>query len=65
MGTATRDSSQGRPPGSADAPDRQATARYIALMSLELRGLALGAGLPFLAHLLAMVEDEARSTPPT
>lgn len=41
--------------------DRSATANYIAAMSGELAGLAAGAGLGFLSHLLRMARDEANS----
>ncbi len=61
MGMAMKNSSRGRPADPAEKPDRPETARYIALMSSELRALALNAELPFLAHLLAMAEDEARA----
>ena len=34
-------------------------AQYIAAMAHDLKGLAAGAGLPFIAYLLAMVEEDA------
>lgn len=36
-------------------------AQYIGAMARDLRGLAAGAGLPFIAYLLAMVEEDASS----
>lgn len=39
----------------------RATAQYIEAMARDLRGLALGAGLPFTAYLLSMVEADASS----
>ena len=42
-----------------DTPQTRATAQYIATMARDLRGLALGAGLPFTAYLLGMVEEDA------
>jgi hypothetical protein len=47
---------QGPKPAAAE------TADYIRVMSAELRGLAARADLPFLAYLLAMVEDDAQAT---
>jgi pyridoxine 5'-phosphate synthase PdxJ len=39
--------------------DQRETARYIATMAVELRGLAVRAGHDMLAHLLDMVVEEA------
>ena len=61
MGMAMKNSSRSQPADPAGKPDRPETAGYIALMTSELRALALNAELPFLAHLLAMAEDEART----
>ena len=38
------------------------TARYIEQLARELRTMAAGADLGFLAYLLAMVEDDAAAT---
>lgn len=50
---------------SSIAPSAHQTLRhdqsaYIAEMTGELRGMATSAGLEFIAHLLAMAEEEAR-----
>jgi hypothetical protein len=42
-----------------DIPETRATAQYIATMARDLKGLAVGAGLPFTAYLLGMVEEDA------
>jgi hypothetical protein len=42
--------------------DPQDTARYIQRLAKELRVMATEAGLPFLAYLLSMVEDDAAAT---
>jgi len=42
-----------------DTPETRATAQYIATMARDLKGLAVGAGLPFTAYLLGMVEEDA------
>ena len=44
-----------------DPKNRIETARRIRDETSKLRGQAAGAGLPFLAYLLGMAEDEARS----
>ncbi len=46
-------------PGSPISPQQAATAQYIAAMSGEMAGLATGAGLRLVAHLLAMAQAEA------
>ncbi len=61
MGMATKDSSRGKAADASATADRIATADYIGRISAELRTLAQNADLPFLAYLIAMVEDEARS----
>lgn len=45
--------------GVESAPDPGESARYIESMARELRRLASGSGLGFLAFLLRMVEDDA------
>jgi hypothetical protein len=45
-----------------DPGDARATAQYIEAMAKDLKGLATGAGLSFLAYLLAMVEADAAAT---
>jgi len=42
--------------------DARETARYIEQMARELRDLARGADLGFIAYLLGMAEDEAGAT---
>jgi hypothetical protein len=42
--------------------DPQDTARYIQRLAKELRVMATDSGLPFLAYLLSMVEDDAAAT---
>lgn len=46
-------------PPEADVSEARAMAQYISAMARDLRGLAAGAGLPFIAYLLAMVEEDA------
>jgi hypothetical protein len=46
-------------PQEPDPTAARATAQYIAAMARDLRGLASGSGLPFIAYLLAMVEADA------
>ncbi len=60
MGMATKDSSRGHVTDTPESVDRVATADYIGRISAELKTLAQRADLPFLAYLIAMVEDEAR-----
>lgn len=45
----------------ADPDNASETVRYIGGMAAELKRLALTANLPFVAYLLAMVEEEVRS----
>ncbi len=45
-----------------DPGDAQATAQYIEAMARDLKGLATGASLGFLAYLLSMVEADAAAT---
>jgi hypothetical protein len=45
----------------ADPVNASKTARYIGAMAAELKRLALTANLPFVAYLLAMVEEEVRA----
>lgn len=48
-------------PPETDSSEALAMAQYIGAMARDLRGLAASAGLPFIAYLLAMVEEDASS----